>query len=160
MNELPLDHLALRVHDRDAAADFLKMFGYSKQAEFKLTLEDGSTAQSYALTHPASVVDVFVSSGPLGSKIDNWVKARGGKGAVHHLAYRTADVVLAMKGLQAKGVTFKSPQPLVCSCERPLTQIFTEENPQTGIIYELIDRNGHPGFCEENVRRLMNSSPQ
>ena len=68
MTALRLDHFALRVPDREDAFAFLSMLGYEKNAEFQLTLEDGSTAQSYALKHPHSV-DVFVSSGPPGSYI-------------------------------------------------------------------------------------------
>jgi catechol 2,3-dioxygenase-like lactoylglutathione lyase family enzyme len=160
MRELPLDHLAMRVRDRDAAVAKLELKGYTKARDepFELTLEDGSVAKAWPLTHPYSV-DVFVSSGPTGSKIDRWVEKRGGKGAVHHLAYGVPDVAATMRELGAEGVTFRTPKPIVCECAKPLSQVFTDECPVTGIIYEFIHRNGHPGFCESNVVRLMNSSP-
>ncbi len=157
MDVLPLDHLALRVKNRDLAAAFLSHLGYMPKAEFELSLEDGSTAAAYALSHPSSI-EVFVSSGPPGSLIDNWVEARGGQGAVHHLAYAVEDVGATMKEWQARGVEFCSDEPLVCSCESPLVQVFTKPDPSTGIIYELINRGDHMGFCPENVKRLMASS--
>jgi len=153
-----LDHYAFRVRDRDKALAFYETLGYAKQAEFELVLEDGSAAMSYALTHRLSV-DVFISSGPEGSFIRRWVDDRGGNGAVHHMAYAVHDVAATMAEWKARGIEFRSEEPLVCSCERPIIQVFTAPDPTTGIIYELINRNGHPGFCPENVRRLMDSSP-
>lgn len=158
-NALPLDHYALRVVDRDAALNSLLQAGYSVSDDFELVLEDGSRAQSYALTHPTNP-EVFVSSGPPGSKIDRWVKARGGRGAVHHVAYAVEDVEATMKAWSEGGVQFDRETPLVCPCDKPLVQVFTKEDPATGLVYELITRNGHPGFCKENVRRLMSGSDE
>ena len=149
MKDLPLDHIALRVKDRDAALKTKRLMGYTKAAEFRIQLDDGSVAESYALVHPSSV-EMFLSSGPAGSYIDNWVEARGGVGAVHHLAYAVDDVAATMKEWESRGVKFCTNEPIVCPCE---------PDPTTGLIYELITRNGHPGFCAENVKRLMNSAP-
>jgi 4-hydroxyphenylpyruvate dioxygenase-like putative hemolysin len=157
MNNLPLDHIAYRVIDRDAAVRDLEILGYTTVQPFKIPLKDGSVADSFALAHPTDV-DVFVSSGPPGSLIAEWVKDHGGRGGVHHLGYATENVAKEMQRWVEKGFKFQTPEPLVCSCPQPITQIFTTENPTTGIIYELIDRNGHPGFCLENVKRLMDNS--
>lgn len=157
MSELPLDHIALRVKDRDAALGVMELMGFKKETSFTIHLEDGSVAQSYALTHPSSV-DLFLSSGEPDSLIGNWVTERGGIGAVHHLAFATDDVAGVMKDWSSRGFEFCTPEPIVCPCEVPLTQVFTKPDPSTGIIYELITRNGHPGFCEENVKRLMETS--
>ena len=156
---LRLDHLALRVIDRDDAVKFLTLLGYKPVESFSLALADGSDAESYALRHNHGP-DLFVSSGPEGSKMWKWVHNRGGIGAVHHLAFHVDDVARTMKAWEALGVKFQSDDPLVCACARPLTQIFTEPDPSTGLIYELITRNGHPGFCKANVKRLMEGSPE
>lgn len=63
-----------------------------------------------------------------------------------------------MKQWKAEGVKFDRDEPLKCGCDTPLVQIFTEEDPTTGLVYELIERNGHPGFCPDNVKRLMDGS--
>jgi len=159
IDALPFDHYALRVLDREAALPSLTRIGYMVVDSFDLVLGDGSTARSYALAKPGSP-DVFVSSGPEGSLIRNWVVARGGVGAVHHTAYHVDNVAEIMDEWKALGIKFMSEEPLVCSCPKPLTQVFTEEDPATGLIFELITRNGHPGFCAENVKRLMDSSPE
>jgi catechol 2,3-dioxygenase-like lactoylglutathione lyase family enzyme len=155
---LLLDHVALRVFDRDEALRFLTLLGYKPADSFDLVLEDGSRASCYALRHDTSP-EVFVSSGPEDSFIWRWVQKRGGVGAVHHLAYAVDDVAKTMHAWEFLGIEFQSSEPLVCDCETPLTQVFTKPNPATGLIYELIARNGHPGFCETNVKRLMDSSP-
>lgn len=155
--ELPLDHFALRVLDRDAAAKSLTLFGYKPVEEFELLLDDGSRAMSYAMDHPYSP-DVFVSSGPEGSKIHRWVMERGGVGGLHHLAYAVDDVAKTMKKWKRLGIEFDRLKPLVCPCETPLVQVFTEEDPATGVVVELISRGGHPGFCKANVAHLMSDS--
>lgn len=156
---LPFDHYALRVLDRHEAVKSLTLAGYYVVDEFDLVLDDGSTAKSFALRHPTNP-EVFVSSGPTGSKIHRWVMKRGGKGAVHHVAYAVDDVWEAMRKWQEEGVVFDRDEPLVCSCEEPLVQVFTKEDPASGLVYELITRNGHPGFCRENVTRLMSGSDE
>ena len=154
---LPVDHWAYRVTNREEAAQALTLLGYEIVEEFDLVLEDGSTAKSYALTHPFSP-EIFVSAGPLGSKIDDWVGRHGDIGAVHHVAYAVENVWEAKKEWEADGVEFDREEPLVCPCDEPLVQIFTKPDPRDGLIRELITRNGHPGFCKENVRRLMSGS--
>ena len=149
---LPIDHYALRVLDRYAALPSYTRAGYEVVDSFDLTLEDGSTARSYALSSPYGP-DVFISSGPPDSLIWNWVQEHGGQGGLHHVAYEVGDVAAKMTEWRKLGVEFK--ELLVCSCEQALVQVFTEPDPATGMITELITRNGHPGFCEENVRRLM-----
>lgn len=156
---LPFDHYALRVPNREAAVKSLTLAGYFVVDEFDLVLEDGSTAKSFALAHSLNP-EVFVSSGPPGSKIQRWVEKRGGGGAIHHIAYAVDDVWETMQEWKAEGVVFDREEPLVCSCEKPLVQVFTKEDPATGLVYELITRNGHPGFCRENVRRLMDGSSE
>ncbi len=49
---------------------------------------------------------------------------------------------------------FTTDEPLKCE---GITQIFTKPSQLTGIIYEFIERGIH-GFCQENVKDLMNST--
>ncbi len=155
---LPLDHIAYRVKDRDAALPSFTRLGYKVMTSFPIQLEDGSIANSYALEKPGQH-EVFLSSGPPDSKIWRWVDDRGGKGGVHHHAYIVDSVAETMKEWAAEGIQFTTDEPIVCNCEQPLSQVFTKEDPTTGMVSELISRNGHPGFCPENVRRLMDSAP-
>ncbi len=47
-----------------------------------------------------------------------------------------------------------SKRPLQCE---GLIQVFTKPSELTGVIYELINRTGK-GFCEDNVKGLMEST--
>lgn len=103
--------------------------------------------------------EIFVSDGPEGSIVGDWVAERGGVGGVHHIAYQVNDVHSAMNEWKEKGYAeFYSEEPLVCE-ETNLTQVFTKPSELTGVIYELIKRgNDNKGFCEVNVKGLMEST--
>ena len=49
---------------------------------------------------------------------------------------------------------FYSDKPLSCP---GLVQVFTKPSELTGVIYELITREGE-GFCKDNVKALMEST--
>ena len=100
--------------------------------------------------------EVFVSDGPPGSVIDDWVNTWGrGVGGVHHLAYEVDDVQKTMDEWKAKGWLFTTEAPLNCE---ELSQVFTKPNPYTNVIYEFIQRRGQRGFCRDNVAKLMSST--
>ena len=99
--------------------------------------------------------EIFVSDGPDGSIVGDWVSERGNIGGIHHIAYQVADINVAMNDWKEKGyVEFLSTLPMECP---GLKQIFTKPSELTGVIYELIERTGD-GFCEDNVKDLMNST--
>lgn len=99
--------------------------------------------------------EIFVSDGPLGSIVGNWVAARNGIGGIHHIAYQVESVSKTMEEWKAKGYAeFSSDEPLKCP---GLTQVFTKPSSLTGVIYEFIERGTH-GFCADNVRQLMEST--
>lgn len=180
-----LDHIAYRVKNRTEAVKFFcDAFGYKTQDEFEITLEDGSKAKCQSLEPSEKVLpevptdcisyisvgpripqerieyhlapEIFVSDGPPGSVIDDWVNAWGrGIGGVHHLAFEVDDVQKTMDDWKAKGWLFTTPAPLNCES---LTQIFSQPNPFTGVIYEFIHRKGQRGFCKDNVAKLMSST--
>lgn len=179
-----LDHIAFRVPDRHATASFLiDAFGYQVQKEFEIFFNEEKTekAQCVALQpaekcHPElpftmntfveydtefvnaqyhMAPEIFVSEGTPGSIVDEWVKARGGIGGIHHFAYQVDSVERTMGVWQEKGwAEFTTSKPLTCP---GLKQVFTRPHPMTGIIYEFIERGAH-GFCEENVKDLMEST--
>jgi 4-hydroxyphenylpyruvate dioxygenase-like putative hemolysin len=96
--------------------------------------------------------EIFVSDGPLGSIVGDWVAARNGIGGIHHIAYQVKNVADTMKEWKEKGYAeFSSDEPMKCP---GLTQIFTKPSVLTGVIYEFIERGEH-GFCADNVKNLM-----
>jgi len=177
-----LDHIALRVADRNKTAEFLATCFDYRIAEdlpdgFEIKFEDGTTAQclvllppeklgeatpwSYLTPTPEGEVDyhmapeIFVSEGSPGSIVEKWVQARDGVGGIHHLAYQVESVADKMKEWQDKGYAeFTTERPLACP---GLVQVFSKPSQLTGVIYEFIEREKH-GFCQENVKDLMNST--
>jgi len=101
--------------------------------------------------------EIFVSDGPPGSIVGDWVSARNGVGGIHHIAYQCDSVDATMKEWKENGYAeFLSEEPMTCP---GLVQVFTKPSELTGIIYELISREGD-GFCEDNVKDLMNSTKE
>lgn len=178
-----LDHIAYRVKNRHKTVKFFKeAFNYKKGAEFKIEFDDGSKAECITLTPseerlpdpstwtrlvnviaPYGMMqceyhaspEIFVSDGPAGSIVGEWVRHRSGVGGIHHIAYQVEDVEAKMKEWEKKGYAeFLSKKPLVCP---GLVQVFTQPSELTGVIYELISRTGK-GFCETNVKGLMEST--
>ena len=182
-----LDHIAYRSKDRYKTAKFFEdCFGYGIGTEFQIEFDDGMKADCLALIPPEerhkdtqewSVMladppksgnsreavfhgyhappEIFVSDGPIGSIVGDWVASRGGVGGIHHIAYEVDDVEAKMREWEEKGYAeFCSEKPLECP---GLVQVFTKPSELTGIIYELINRTGK-GFCEKNVKGLMEST--
>ena len=100
---------------------------------------------------------MICSDGSEGSIVVDWVNERGGIGGIHHIAYQVDDVEGVMNDWKEKGYSeFLSEKPMECP---GLKQVFTEPSKLTGVIYELISRTGK-GFCEDNVKRLMESTKE
>ncbi len=178
-----LDHIAYRAKDRYKTAKFFKdALGYDIGTEFQIKFDDGGRADCLALVPPENRTEVtslwrletqlsfneyegeveyhappeiFVSDGPEGSIVGDWVADRGGIGGIHHIAYQVEDVERVMKEWRDKGYAeFLSEEPMECP---GLKQVFTKPSELTGVIYELISREGK-GFCELNVKGLMEST--
>jgi len=180
-----LDHIAYRVKDRYKTAKFFEdAFGYTVGTEFQIEFDDGSKADCLALVPPEvrhpktghwthkvlmgleheerpikaeyhAAPEIFISSGPVGSIVGDWVTARGNIGGVHHVAYQCDNVADKMKEWKEAGYAeFLSDEPMTCP---GLVQVFTKPSELTGVIYELISREGD-GFCEDNVKNLMLST--
>ena len=178
-----LDHIAYRSKDRYKTAKFFSdTLGYSVGTEFQIKFDDGGTADCLALVPPENrpietglwrlqtligfneldqeveyhaPPEIFVSDGPEGSIVGDWVAERGGVGGVHHMAYQVEDVEATMHSWRQMGYAeFLSEKPLECP---GLKQVFTKPSELTGVIYELISREGK-GFCELNVKGLMEST--
>ncbi len=99
--------------------------------------------------------EIFISDGSDGSIVKEWVDKRDGIGGIHHIAYQVESVEDKMKEWKEKGYAeFTTPEPLRCE---GIVQVFTKPSQLTGIIYEFIKRDIH-GFCQDNVKDLMNST--
>lgn len=179
-----LDHIAYRVADRYKTAQFfITCFGYRIDEKipegFDITFEDGTMAKCLVLIPSEKYTEnlpwetymygntldqkqsyhlppeIFISDGSDGSIVKEWIEKRGGVGGIHHLAYMVDSVEEKMKEWKEKGFAeFTTDEPLKCE---GITQIFTKPSELTGVIYEFIERGVH-GFCQDNVKDLMNST--
>ena len=130
---------------------------HSEISECEVFLADtpeGKAKKGYMDFHPYHAPpEIFVSDGPEGSIVGDWVKENGP--GVHHIAYQVDDVDATMKmWLNAGYAEFYSEKPLQCE---GLIQVFTKPSELPGVIYELINRTGD-GFCKDNVKGLMEST--
>lgn len=178
-----LDHIAYRTKDRYRTAKFFEeAFGYKIGTEFQIEFDDDSKTECIAMVPPEvrapntddwefnvfcpapyepikcefhAAPEIFISDGSSGSIVGEWVEERGGVGGVHHFAYQVKDVTAKMREWKDRGyIEFLSEEPLTCP---GLEQVFTKPSELTGVIYELIKREGK-GFCELNVKGLMEST--
>jgi catechol 2,3-dioxygenase-like lactoylglutathione lyase family enzyme len=116
-----------------------------------------SAGDDFETTHYAHYhlpPEIFVSDGTPDSIVGRWVKARGGIGGVHHIAYECANVWSEM--VRWKGLAEFTSEPIECP-EEGLVQVFTTAHPITGVVYELISRKER-GFCRASVAKLMRAS--
>jgi hypothetical protein len=153
------------------------------QKEFDIEFHNGETARCIALEPPEKVnglpwtwqggnggdsglrmqeyhtaPEIFVSDGTPDSVVGKWVAARGGIGGIHHVAYQVDSVQAKINEWKEKGWgDFASGGPL--TCDDGLTQVFSVPHQLTGVIYEFIER-GEFGFCQGNVKALMESTEQ
>ena len=162
-----LDHIAYRVKDRHEAAKFFRlMCNYEDGAEFEIEFDDGSKADCCVLVPPMSSVvmvregpEIFISDGSPGSIVGGWVEARNGVGGIHHMAYRTKKIDQIFENWKEQGTEFLTDDIVDCPDDN-LRQIFTKPLDYLGgIIIELIER-GDKGFCQNSVKRLMESTKE
>lgn len=133
---------------------WVQEFDYCHEVYKEGITDDLGVEQDVVLHAPP---EIFVSDGPPGSIVGDWVAARNNIGGVHHIAYQVNSVSEKMKEWKDAGYAeFLSDEPMTCP---GLVQVFTKPSELTGIIYELIEREGD-GFCEDNVKDLMNSTKE
>lgn len=177
-----LDHIAYRVKSRKATVNQLsKVFGYRAVADFQPYGDDSVMCSAmvpperpkqvegtaglpffYTMFMQNKPIDyhfapeIFVSEGKPDSVVGKWVSERSGIGGIHHVAYNVNNVAKVMQEWQTKGIRFLSEEPLECE---GVIQVFTQPLDWLGgVIVELISRTPEKGFCQDNVRALMDST--
>ena len=159
---MKLDHIAFRVKNKSNALDYFRqLFGYKLQETFypfKGAGDNNELIECSAM-QPKSEAELspefFISAGPIGSIVGDWVKNKGG-GGIHHIAFNVSNIDAIVVRWKLYGVEFTSE---IIDCpEDNLRQIFTKPLDALGnIIIELIER-GDKGFCSSSIARLMEST--
>jgi catechol 2,3-dioxygenase-like lactoylglutathione lyase family enzyme len=181
-----LDHIAYRVADRRATAEFfIAALDYRVQQEFQIDFADGSTAECLALepSEKASgnlqwtttLAGPFGLAGPDAASASQYhlppeiFVCDGGPGSIVgqwvHARGGVGGIhhlAYQVASVQQKMDEWRAKGYAEFTSDKPLTcpgltQVFTKPSSLTGVIYELIERGEH-GFCRENVKNLMEST--
>lgn len=146
-----IDHIALAVPDLGAASAWVRdVLGFSL-IENRETHGKKSGMKS-AVLRTGSVTIVLTEGIGESSQTTQFVRQFGA--GVQHVAFRVTDLARAAELMRANGLEFSSPQ----LDSDQLSQIFSTRNEATGLMVELIERQGgFEGFRDENVQRLFDS---
>ncbi len=148
---LGIDHLALAVPDLGAATAWIRdVLGFSLVE--KRETHGKTSGMKSAVLRIGSVTIVLTEGIGESSQTSQFVREFGA--GVQHVAFRVSDLTQAAAMMRAQGLTFSSPQ----LDSDQLSQIFSLRNEATGLMVELIERQGgFEGFRDENVQRLFDS---
>lgn len=143
-----VDHIAIAVLDLNSAVDY-----YTNKFGFKLdTIRD--TQGKYSGMRSAVLFSnqfsvVLLASLTEGSQIDKYLKNYGP--GVQHIAFCVDNIDLTYKEMMAKGVDFSTN----IITAQGLKQLFTQRDPNTGMMHEFIERTGQSNFDEKNINMLF-----
>jgi methylmalonyl-CoA/ethylmalonyl-CoA epimerase len=145
---LGIDHIALAVKDLEQAIKFFSTvlgFELRKRLEVK---GNGTGMVSAQMEHNGLKFVLCQGTEPtsqVSRLIDNF-----GPG-VAHIALAVDDVDATERQLRANGMNFDTN---VIRGEG-LTQVFSSRDPNSGMSFEFICRNGATGFVDDNVQQLF-----
>ena len=107
--------------------------------------------------------EIFISDGTPDSIVGRWVATRGNGNYLHHQAYQVKnyeELVEKVEAWRKTGIEFASKEIVHCKDDPTMYQIFTKPlDVLGGVIIELLCR-GSKGFCQANVKSLMESTKE
>jgi methylmalonyl-CoA epimerase len=142
-----IDHIAIAVNDLEASIAF-----YSKVLGFQLTerrrTEGRVTAMISAVMKAGPVTVVLLEGTSPESQVSKYVEHYGP--GVQHIAFAVENLPALAEELKGAGLEFDTR-----IIESPgLRQIFSQRDPGSGMMYELIERMGGD-FSDESVQNLF-----
>ncbi|MEZ9651912.1 VOC family protein [Vibrio lentus] len=147
-NYIEIDHIAIAVNDLDEAIEYYEgVAGLS--FEKKLSVQGENSGMISAIMKGNNFSFVLLQSTSEGSQIDEYIKKYGP--GVQHVAIRVNKIEQAYDSLKDNQVDFSTN-----IIESPgLKQAFTNRDDNSGVMIELIERNGLSGFASNNVKDLF-----
>jgi methylmalonyl-CoA/ethylmalonyl-CoA epimerase len=146
-----IDHIALAVQDLGAATTWVRdVLGFALIE--KRETHGKTSGMKSAVLRTGSVTIVLTEGIGETSQTSQFVRQFGA--GVQHVAFRVRDIARTADIMRSQGLEFSSPQ----LDSDQLSQIFSTRNEATGLMVELIERQGgFEGFRDENVQRLFDS---
>lgn len=151
-----LDHIAFRVSELEPVVEFYtKTLGFEIVQKMEMDFQ-GTKAISNVLNLPGSPFFIFVDQGlDWDNIVTQWVKKHGS--GLHHMAYLVDDIERTWEDLKKQGMKFTTDE--IIDTGGGLKQLFSEPNPVTGILTEIIQREKDDiFFVQENVVKLIEST--
>ncbi|MES2296359.1 MAG: VOC family protein [Pseudomonadota bacterium] len=144
-----VDHVAIAVKDMDAAVSMYRdVFGFDVIAQREI--HGTSTGMRSTELNGGGFSIVLIQGTDPESQVSRYIDQYGP--GVQHLAVEVDNVEQLSDRLRASGVKFATD--LIRG--DGLTQIFTKRDPNSGMMFEFIERNNQPGqFEQANIQKLF-----
>lgn len=131
-----IDHVTIAVPDLEKAMGFYTLLGFTL-VERKVTKGE-TTSMERAIFRVNDMLVVLLQGHQSDSQINRYISAYGP--GVHHVAFEVKSVEKLMDILSASGVKFIGTPT---TDEQGITQIFTERDPDSGMIFEFIEHENN-----------------
>ena len=143
-----IDHIAIAVHDLEAALPFfVDVLGF--ELKRRLTTTGQNTGMLSAELEHAGLKFVLCQGSGAQSQVCRLIEHFGP--GVAHIALAVDDAAAAMQTLAERGLSFDTTL-----IEGPgLKQVFSSRDPNSGLSFEFIERSAEAGFLEGNVQSLF-----
>lgn len=149
-NVMGIDHIAVAVPDLEAAVAWATGKLGGRVIEQRETRGRLSGMRSAVVKLGGSVM-VFVQGIGEDSQVSQFVEKHGA--GVQHIALQVMDIGKAIADYETLGMAFSTPR-----LDSPkLSQRFSQRDPATGLMIELIERRNYDGFSDDNVQKLFES---
>lgn len=148
-----VDHLAIAVDDLEAAVRFYtESLGFT-EAERRRT-EGKRTGMESVVVEGGPLKVVLLKGTSDESQVARYVREYGP--GVQHVAFRVESIEEVVGDLKDRGLKFDTD--VIVS--PGLKQAFSQRDPISGMMFELIERTGTEGFSDANVQKLFESLEQ
>jgi methylmalonyl-CoA/ethylmalonyl-CoA epimerase len=145
-----VDHLAIAVEDLEEAVRFYTEGLGFEEVERRRT-EGRKTGMDSVVLKGNNLKIVLIKGTSEESQVTRYIRAYGP--GVQHVAFLVEGIEEVVADLKARGLGFDTD-----ILEVPgLKQAFSQRDPVSGMMFEIIERTGAEGFADQNVQRLFQS---
>lgn len=146
-NARSIDHIAIAVRDLDEAIDwYTRVMGFTVRERRRT--EGTKTAMVSAVIDAGPITLVLLQGTTPESQVSRYVESYGP--GVQHLAFAVENLQEVADDLRTGGMNFDTN-----IIDGPgLRQIFTHREPNSGMMFEIIERHGGD-FSDQSVQQLF-----
>lgn len=143
-----IDHLAIAVPDLEASIELYRRMGFQLTDQRRTSGE--KTEMISAVLSAGPIIVVLVQGSAPGSQVNRYLEAFGP--GIQHIAIEVRDLDAVKRELVEAGVELST----TVIQGRGIRQLFTARDRESGMMYELIERQTNDGdFTDESVQELF-----